>query len=85
MSALDALEEGQGRKARSHLREAVRTYPALVLDARFGATALALALGARGREWVARLRRRQGTKRRPIHLRDYGARARDAWLRLRRG
>jgi glycosyltransferase involved in cell wall biosynthesis len=83
--ALDALEEGDRRGARSQLAAAVRTHPPAVLDPRVGAGIAALALGGRGSLAISRLRDRQRRRRVRLHLRELRRWMRDETFRVVRG
>ena len=69
IAALDAIEDSQRADAQGHLAAARRAYPLAVFDPRFPAALAALALGARGRALLGRLRflvLRKGLR---VHLR----------------
>ena len=55
-SALDSFEANERSAAVARLREAVRLYPRIVLDPRFGASLIVFATGRRGARTLARAR-----------------------------
>ena len=68
-AALDALQDPDRRTARRHLRKALREHPRSALDPRTPAAIVGLALGAKGRRALDRLRflvLRKGLR---VHLR----------------
>jgi hypothetical protein len=69
IAALDAVEDARPAGARRHLRKAVQAHPPALVDTRFLAALTALALGARGRAALARLRFLVLRKRLRVHLR----------------
>ena len=74
---LDELQAGRRRQAVRHLRSALRTDPASVLDPRVPVAALLLAAGPRALPVLARARNLQHVRQIPVHVSDLRARGRE--------